>query len=112
VLRLASTHLGWDTQRQFTRRSRDPPGSKRRQLVLQKLRDNQLYAKFSKCELWLDEITFLGHIISNGGITVDLAKVKEIVGWNYGKYLSRSQKSRVSWDSRDITDASSRNSPQ
>jgi hypothetical protein len=33
VFRLAPTHLGWDTQRQFTRRSRDPPGSKRRQLA-------------------------------------------------------------------------------
>jgi hypothetical protein len=31
VFHLAPTHLGWDTQRQFTRRSRDPPGSKRRQ---------------------------------------------------------------------------------
>jgi hypothetical protein len=35
VLRLAPTHLGWDTWRQFTRRSRDPPGSKRRQLARQ-----------------------------------------------------------------------------
>jgi hypothetical protein len=35
VFRLAPTHLGWDTQRQFTRRSRDPPGSKRRQLARQ-----------------------------------------------------------------------------
>jgi hypothetical protein len=33
VFRLAPTHLGWDTQRQFTRRSRDPPGSKRRQYL-------------------------------------------------------------------------------
>jgi hypothetical protein len=33
VLRLAPTHLGWDTRRQFTRRSRDPPGSKCRQLA-------------------------------------------------------------------------------
>jgi hypothetical protein len=39
-------------------------------LVLQKLRDNQLYAKFSKCEFWLDEVPFLGHIISNGGISM------------------------------------------
>jgi hypothetical protein len=45
-------------------------------LVLQKLRDNQLYAKFSKCEFWIDEMPFLGHIISNGGISVDPAKVK------------------------------------
>jgi hypothetical protein len=49
-------------------------------MVLQKLRDNQLYAKFSKCEFWLDEVPFLGHIISKGGITVDPAKVTEIVG--------------------------------
>jgi hypothetical protein len=46
-------------------------------LVLQKLRDNQLYAKFSKCEFWLDEVPFVGHIISNEGISVDPAKVRE-----------------------------------
>jgi hypothetical protein len=50
-------------------------------LVLQKLRDNQLYAKYNKCEFWIDEVSFLGHIISNGGISVDPAKVKEIVVW-------------------------------
>jgi hypothetical protein len=48
-------------------------------LVLQKLRDNQLYAKYSKCEFWLDEVPFLGHIISNDGISVDLAKVRDIM---------------------------------
>jgi hypothetical protein len=51
-------------------------------LVLQKLRDNQLYAKYSKCEFWIGEVPFLGHIISNGGISMDLAKVKEIVAWS------------------------------
>jgi hypothetical protein len=50
-------------------------------LVLQKLRDNQLYAKFSKCEFWIGEVPFLGHIISNGGLSVDPAKVKEIMEW-------------------------------
>jgi hypothetical protein len=50
-------------------------------LVLQKLRENQLYAKFSKCEFWLDGVPFLGHIISNGGISVDSVKVTETVGW-------------------------------
>jgi hypothetical protein len=50
-------------------------------MVLQKLRDNQLYAKFSKCEFWIDEVTFLGHIISNGGISLDPTKVREIVAW-------------------------------
>jgi hypothetical protein len=50
--------------------------------VLQKLRDNQLYAKYSKCEFWIDEVPFLGHIISNGKISVNPAKVKEIVEWS------------------------------
>jgi hypothetical protein len=51
-------------------------------LVLQKLQDNRLYAKNSKCKFWIDEVPFLGHIISNGGIPVDPAKVKEIVAWS------------------------------
>jgi hypothetical protein len=51
-------------------------------LVLQKLRDNQLYAKYSKCEFWIDEVPFLGNTISNGGILVDPAKVKEIMAWS------------------------------
>jgi hypothetical protein len=50
--------------------------------VLQKLQDNQLYAKFRKCEFWIDKVPFLGHIISNGGISVDHAKVKEIMAWS------------------------------
>jgi hypothetical protein len=37
-------------------------------LVLEKLRSNQLYAKFNKCEFWLTEVTFLGHVISAGGV--------------------------------------------
>jgi hypothetical protein len=58
-------------------------------MVLQKLRDNQLYAKFSKCEFWLDEVPFLGHIIFKGGISVDLAKVKEIMGWKIPKTITK-----------------------
>jgi hypothetical protein len=50
-------------------------------LVLQKLRDNQLYAKFTKCEFWLDKVSFLGHVITNGGIVIDPAKVKEVLEW-------------------------------
>jgi hypothetical protein len=60
-------------------------------MVLQKLRDNQLYAKFSKCEFWLDEFPFLGHIISKGGITLDPTKVTEIVGWKIPKIVTEVQ---------------------
>jgi hypothetical protein len=68
-------------------------------LVLQKLRDNQLYAKYSKCEFWIDEVPFLGHIISNGGISVDPAKVKEIVAWSIPTTVT---KIRSFWDMQDI----------
>jgi hypothetical protein len=40
-------------------------------LVLQKLGEHELYVKFSKCDFWLKEVAFLGHIITNGGIAVD-----------------------------------------
>jgi hypothetical protein len=50
-------------------------------LVLEKLRSNQLYAKFSKCEFWLIEVAFLGHVISAGGVSVDPGKVKDVLNW-------------------------------
>ena len=51
-------------------------------MVLQKLWDNLLYAKYNKCEFWINEVPFLGHISSNGGISVDPDKVKEIMPWS------------------------------
>jgi hypothetical protein len=50
-------------------------------LVLQKLRDHMLYAKLSKCELWLKQVAFLGHIILKGGISVDPSKVQDVLSW-------------------------------
>jgi hypothetical protein len=47
-------------------------------LVLEKLRAKQLYAKFSKCEFWLTQVAFLGHVISTGGVSVDLGKVGDV----------------------------------
>ncbi|WVZ80995.1 hypothetical protein U9M48_028423 [Paspalum notatum var. saurae] len=50
-------------------------------LVLQRLREHKLYAKLKKCEFWIDEVPFLGHIISKGGITVDPRKISAITNW-------------------------------
>jgi hypothetical protein len=50
-------------------------------LVLQKLREHKLYAKRSKCEFWLKEVSFLGHVVSNGGIAVDPSKVNDVLSW-------------------------------
>jgi hypothetical protein len=58
-------------------------------LVLQKLRENQLYAKFPKCDFWLKEVAFLGHIITDGGIKVDLGKISEILNWKQPTDVSK-----------------------
>ncbi|WVZ70875.1 hypothetical protein U9M48_019505 [Paspalum notatum var. saurae] len=50
-------------------------------LVLQRLRKHKLYAKFSKCEFWIDEVRFLGHVVSKGGIAVDPSKVSTVTNW-------------------------------
>jgi len=50
-------------------------------IVLTRLREHQLYAKFSKCEFWLKKVPFLGHILSEDGISIDPSKVKEVLDW-------------------------------
>ncbi|WVZ93551.1 hypothetical protein U9M48_039522 [Paspalum notatum var. saurae] len=50
-------------------------------LILQKLREHKLYAKLSKCEIWLDQVPFLGHIVSKGGIMVDPSKINSVIDW-------------------------------
>ena len=54
-------------------------------IVLQLLRDHQLYAKFSKCEFWLTEVRFLGHVVSVSGVSVDPEKVEVLMSWERPK---------------------------
>jgi hypothetical protein len=49
------------------------------QVILQRLRDHQLYAKFSKCAFWQKEVPFIGHVISAEGIAVDPSMVQEVL---------------------------------
>jgi hypothetical protein len=48
-------------------------------LVLQKLRDHRLYAKLSKCKFWIKRVSFLSHIISKEGISMDLSKIRDVL---------------------------------
>ena len=50
-------------------------------LVLQRLKEHRLYAKFSKCKFWLEEVAFLGHIVNREGISIDLEKIKAKTEW-------------------------------
>jgi hypothetical protein len=50
-------------------------------IVLSRLWEHQLYAKFSKCEFWLKKVPFLSHVLSGDGISVDPIKVQEVLDW-------------------------------
>ena len=73
-------------------------------VVVTRLREHKLYAKFSKCEFWLREVPFLGHVLSDGGIMVDHTKVQEVLNW---KAQSRCMRFRVFWGWLAIIIASS-----
>ena len=54
-------------------------------VVFQTLRDHQLYAKFSKCEVWITEVRFQGYIVSASGVSVDPEKVEAFMSWERPK---------------------------
>ena len=49
--------------------------------MLEMLREKMLYAKFSKCEFWLDSVSFLGHVVSKDGVMVDPSKIETVRNW-------------------------------
>ncbi|KAJ9541992.1 hypothetical protein OSB04_028498 [Centaurea solstitialis] len=53
--------------------------------VLETLRRERLYAKFSKCDFWLQEVQFLGHLVNREGIKVDPAKIEAVMKWEVPK---------------------------
>ena len=57
-------------------------------IVLEKLRQNQLYAKFSKCEFWLEKVAFLGHVLTAEGVAVDPAKIEAVIEWPQPKNVT------------------------
>ncbi|XP_058217483.1 uncharacterized protein LOC131328567 [Rhododendron vialii] len=54
-------------------------------IVLELLREHQLYAKLSNCEFWLSEVKFLGHVVSKGGVSVDPGKIESVLNWQRSK---------------------------
>jgi hypothetical protein len=59
------------------------------QVILQRLQDHQLYAKFSKCAFCLKEVSFFGHVISAEGIAVDPSKIQEVLDWKSPKSVTQ-----------------------
>jgi hypothetical protein len=58
-------------------------------VVLQRPWDHQLYSKFSKCEFWINEVPFLGDVISSEGITLDPSKVRDVLDWEPPKCVHK-----------------------
>jgi hypothetical protein len=57
-------------------------------VVLSVLKERKLFAKLSKCEFWLSEVSFLGHVISSGGISVDPTKIEVVSQWEAHKFVA------------------------
>lgn len=51
------------------------------QRALERHKQEKLYAKLKKCEFWMDEVSFLGHVVSGEGVLMDPSKVKVVVEW-------------------------------
>jgi len=57
-------------------------------LVLERLAEKSLYAKFTKCEFWLNEVAFLGHVLSTDGVAVDPAKIEAVKEWDQPRIVT------------------------
>jgi hypothetical protein len=62
--------------------------AKHLRIVLERLRQNQLYAKFSKCEFWLEKVAFLGHVLTADGVAVDPEKIEAVSEWQQPKSVT------------------------
>ena len=60
-------------------------------IVLQPLRDRQLYAKWKKCEFWLDKVSFLRHVATKDGISIDPGKVDVVANWRRPSIMTEIQ---------------------
>ena len=54
-------------------------------IELARLREHKLYAKFIKCEFWLDRVQFLGHVLTPDGVSVDPSMVQDVLDWKSSK---------------------------
>ena len=82
-------------------------------VALQLLRDHQLYAKFSKCDFYITEVKFLGHVVSTSGVSVDPKKVEAVMSWDRPKSIfeTRSFLGLAGYYKRFINDFSGLASP-
>jgi hypothetical protein len=63
----------------------DKEHEKHLRLIMEKLREHKLYAKFSKCDIWMNKVGFLGHIVSVEGVAMDPRKVAFVTEWESPK---------------------------
>ncbi|KAL0561656.1 hypothetical protein IC582_002096 [Cucumis melo] len=60
----------------------EPEHEEHLRMVLETLRAYKLYSKFSKCEFWLKQVSFLGHVVSKASVSMDPAKIEAVTSWS------------------------------
>ncbi|GJU71239.1 putative reverse transcriptase domain-containing protein [Tanacetum coccineum] len=66
-------------------------------LILELLKKEKLYAKFSKCEFWLQEVQFLGHVINGDGLHVDTSKIEAVKNWEAHRTPSEGEEQEIAF---------------
>ncbi|GJZ78252.1 putative reverse transcriptase domain-containing protein [Tanacetum coccineum] len=80
----------------------DEEHEKHLRIILELLKEEKLYAKFSKCDFWLDSVQFLGHVIDRSGVHVDPAKIEAIKSWISKQLTKLTQKNKkYEWGSEE-----------
>ncbi|WMV46098.1 hypothetical protein MTR67_039483, partial [Solanum verrucosum] len=81
----------------FSRSNEDH--DKHLRIILKILKEKEFYAKLSKCEFWLDEVAFLGHVVSIEGVKVDPSKIHAVVEWRPPKSPTEKEVKFI-WDDK------------
>ncbi|GKA43464.1 hypothetical protein Tco_0736188 [Tanacetum coccineum] len=71
-------------------------------LILDMLKKEKLYVKFLKCEFWLREVQFLGHVVNNNGIYVDPSKIKAVKNWEAPKSPTKKNKKYICGNEQEV----------
>ncbi|GJY41653.1 putative reverse transcriptase domain-containing protein [Tanacetum coccineum] len=89
------SHSPWEAPVLFVKKKDEEEHEVHLKTILDLLKKEKLYAKFSKCKFWLQEVQFLGHVVNRDGIHVDPSKVESVKNWKPPEVTTESVHTRI-----------------